>query len=142
MEISDIRRRYRSALEQARKASAERRTRIDHARNAYAGFLRDVAIPVFRMFANIAKAEGQPFTTFTPADGVRLVSERNADDFVEVVLDTSVDPPVPMARVSRRRGGDVLTTERPVREGTPIEALTDEDVLALLLGEIGTLVER
>lgn len=142
MEISDIRRRFRVALEQARKASAERRARKDAADTAYHAFLRDIAIPVFRMFSNVAKAEGQPFTVFTPADGVRLVSERSADDFVELFLDASVDPPEVSARVNRRRGGDQLSMERPVRPGAPINSLTDEDVLALLLGEVGALVER
>lgn len=142
MEISDIRRRFRAAVEQSRKASAERRDINDAAGIAYAAFLRDIGIPVFRMFANVAKAEGQPFTTFTPANGVRLVSERSADDYVELFLDAAVVPPQVMARVNRRRGGDVLTTERPVREGAPINGLTDEDVLALLLSEIGVLMER
>lgn len=142
MEISDIRRRFRTALEQARKASAERREINDAAGIAFGAFLRDVGIPVVRMFANVAKAEGQAFTTFTPANGVRLVSERNADDFIELYLDTAAHPPQVMARVNRRRGGDVLTTERPVREGAPINGLTDEDVLALLLQEIGRLIER
>ena len=142
MEISDIRRRFRAALDHARKASAERRTRADAASVAYAAFLRDVAVPVFRMFSTVAKAEGQAFTIFTPADGVRLVSERHADDFVELFLDGSQDPPEVMARANRRRGGDVITTERPVRAGAPINSLTDEDVLSLLLGEIGGLAER
>ena len=142
MEISDIRRRFRMALEQAKKVSAERRVRADAASIAYAAFLRDVAIPVFRMFSNVAKAEGQPFTIFTPADGVRLVSERHADDFIELFLDASQDPPDVVARVNRRRGGDLITAERPVRAGAPINGLTDEDVLALLLGEMGSLTER
>jgi hypothetical protein len=142
MEISDIRRRFRTAIEQAKKASAERRTRADAASVAYEAFLRDIAIPVFRMFSNVAKAEGQPFTTFTPAGGVRLVSERHADDFVELFLDASQDPPEVLARANRRRGGDMITTERPVRAGAPINSLTDEDVLALLLAEIGNLTER
>lgn len=142
MEISDIRRRFRVALEQARKASADRRERVDAAAIAYRAFLRDIGIPVFRMFANVAKAEGQPFTIFTPADGVRLVSERNGDDFIELYVDSSLEVPQVIARVNRRRGGDVLTTERPVRDGAPINSLTDEDVLALLLREIGTLTER
>lgn len=142
MEISDIRRRFRAAIDQAKKASAERRTRADAASVAYAAFLRDIAIPVFRMFSNVAKAEGQPFTIFTPADGVRLVSERHADDFVELFLDASQDPPDVVARVNRRRGGDMMTTERPVRVGAPINSLTDEDVLSLLLAEIGNLTER
>jgi hypothetical protein len=142
MEISDVRRRFRASLEQSKKAAAERRGRSDEATTAYQAFLRDVGIPVVRMFANIAKAEGQPFTTFTPADSVRLVSERNADDFIEIFLDTSLDPPQVVARVNRQRGGDVLTSERAVREDAPINGLTDEDVLALLLAEIGKLVER
>lgn len=142
MEISDIRRRFRTALEQSRKASAERRARNDAAQVAYGAFLRDIGIPVFRMFANVAKAEGQPFTIFTPAGSVRLVSERAADDFVELFVDAAVDPPQVMARVNRRRGGDLLTTERAVRPGAPINGLTDEDVLAMLLEEFGTLVER
>jgi hypothetical protein len=142
MEISDIRRRFRTAIEQAKKASAERRARADAASVAYAAFLRDIAIPVFRMFANVAKAEGQPFTIFTPADGVRLVSERHADEFVELFLDSSQDPAEVIARVNRRRGGDVMTTERPVRAAAAINSLTDEDVLALLLAEIGNLTER
>jgi hypothetical protein len=142
MEISDIRRRFRVAIEAAKKASGDRRARADAASSAYAAFLRDVAIPVFRVFSNVAKAEGQPFTIFTPADGVRLVSERHADDFVELFLDASQDPPQVMARVNRRRGGDVFTAERPVRADAPIDGLTDEDVLALLLAEIGSLTER
>lgn len=142
MEISDIRRRFRTAMEQSKKASAERRARADAASVAYAAFLRDIATPVFRMFSNVAKAEGQPFTIFTPAGGVRLVSERHADDFVELFLDASQDPPDVVARVNRRRGGDLMTTERRVREGAPINSLTDEDVLALLLAEIGNLTER
>jgi hypothetical protein len=142
MEISDIRRRFRTALEQARKASAERRARHDAANVAYAAFLRDIGIPVFRMFANVASAEGQRFTIFAPADGVRLVSEREADDFIELFVEASVDPPQVMARVNRRRGRDLLTTERPVRDGAPINSLTDEDVLSMLLAEFGALIER
>jgi hypothetical protein len=142
MEISDIRRRFRAAIDQARKAAADRRSRVDAASIAYEAFLRDIATPVFRMFANVAKAEGQPFTIFTPAGGVRLSSERHADDFIEVFLDASQDPPEVMARVNRRRGGDLVTTERPLRAGGPIDGLTDEDVLALLLAEIGSLTER
>lgn len=142
MEISDIRRRFRAALDQARKASTERRLRADEAGVAYNAFLRDVATPVFRMCANVAKAEGLPFTVFSPAGRVQLVSERNPDDFIEMFLDASVDPPQVTARVNRRRGGDVTTIERPLREGTPINVLHDEDVLSFLLGEIGTLAER
>jgi hypothetical protein len=142
METSDIRRRLRQALEQARTATTERRTRADLAATAYAAFLRDVATPVFRTVANVAKAEGQGFTVFTPADGVRLVSERHGEDYVEVWLDTSLDPPKIATRANRSRGRNVTTSEGLLRPEAPISGVTDEDVLDFLLSQIGMLVER
>lgn len=142
METSEIRKRLRTALEQSRKASAERRERTDAASVAYRAFLRDVGTPVFRQFANVLKAEGHPFTTYTPADGVRLVSERHDQDFIELWLDSSLDPPEVSTRVNRQRGRDISSREAVLRAGAPINSLTDEDVLAFLLGEVGGLVER
>jgi hypothetical protein len=142
MEISDIRRRLRHALEQARKDSAERRARTDLAATAYGAFLRDVAAPVFRTFANVAKAEGHAFAVFTPAEGLRLASERHADDFMEVWLDTSLDPPQVSTRVGRVRGRDLTMKEGLLRADAPIGGLTEEDVLGFLLTNIGPLVER
>jgi hypothetical protein len=142
MEISDIRRRFKLALEQAKKASAEKRERTDMASTAFAAFLRDTAVPVVRMFANVAKAEGQPFAVFTPPDTVRLASERNADDFIEIWLDTSLDPPQVATRVNRVRGRNLTSIEGLLRKDAPINGFTDEDVLAFLLEQIGALVER
>ena len=142
METSVIRRRLRQALEDAKKATAERRARADVAQTAYATFLPDVATPVFRMVANVAKGDGHLFTVFTPADGVRLVSERHGEDFIEIWLDTSLDPPQVATRVNRARGRNVTTNEGLLRQDAPINALTEEDVLAFLLANIGTLVER
>ena len=142
MEISDVRRRLRQALEQAKKAGAEKRARTDLAAVSFGTFLRDVAVPVFRMFANVAKAEGHGFAVFTPSDIVRLASERSADDFIEVWLDTSLDPPQVATRVNRMRGRDVTTTEGLLNPGAPIASLTDEDVLSFLVAQIGLLVER
>jgi hypothetical protein len=142
MEISDIRRRLRQALDQAKKATADRRARADLAASAYGAFLRDIGMPVFRMFANVAKAENYPCTVFTPAEGVRLVSERHGEDFIELFLDSSLDPPKIATRVSRVRGRNVMATEGLLRPESPINSLTDEDVLAFLLEHIGELVER
>jgi hypothetical protein len=142
MEISDIRRRLRQALEQAKKANAERRVRADEAAVAYAAFLRDIGTPVFRMVANVLKAENYACTVFTPAEGVRLVSERHGDDFIELWLDGSLDPPKIASRVSRARGRNVTTDEQLLRPESPINSLTDEDVLAFLLEKVGMLVER
>jgi hypothetical protein len=142
MEISDIRRRLRTALEQHRKQSAERRTRADEAAVAYRAFLRDTAVPVFRMVANVAKAEGHPFAVYTPADGVRLVSERNERDFVELWLDASLDPPRVGTRVNRQVGRDLVSKEGLLRPEAPIPSLADEDVLAFVIRELVELSER
>ena len=142
METPDIRRRLRHALEDAKKATADRRARADAAAAAYAPFLEEIATPVFRMVANVARGEGHLFSVFTPAEGVRLVSDRHGEDFLEVWLDTTLDPPQVATRVNRIRGRNVTTTEGQLRAGAPIDALADEDVLAFLLANIGPLVER
>ena len=142
MEISDIRRRLRTTLEETRKASAERRARSEAAQVAYRAFLRDTATPVFRMFGNILKAEGYSFTIHTPPESVRLVSDRHEQDFIELWLDTSLDPPEVATRSNVQHGRDMLSREGILRPGASIVALTDEDVLAYLLGEVGRIVER
>jgi len=142
MEIPDVRRRVRQMLERARRASAERRARVDAAARAYESFLSRVATPVFRMFATAIRAEGHAFAVFTPAGGLRLASERSADDFIELLIDTESDPPTVAARINRGRGGRLLTAERPIREGAAIESLTEEDVLEFLLKAIEPFVER
>ncbi len=142
IEVSEIRRRLRQAIEQVRRAAVERRARADAAARAYDEFLAQVATPVFRMFASALNAEGFRFNVFTPAGGLRLMSERSNDDFVELFLDAESDPPAVAARVNRGRGRRLVTAERPVREDTAVEHLTDEDVVEFLLAEIPAFLER
>lgn len=142
IEVSEIRKRLRQALEQAKRASAERRTRADAAARAYDEFLLQVATPVFRMFSGALRAEGYPFSVFTPAGGLRLMSERSSADFIELFLDTDADPPVAAARINRGRGRRLVTAERPVRQNAQVDQLTDEDVVQFLLAEIAPFVER
>jgi len=142
METSDVRRRLRLTIEAARRQASERRTRADAAAQAWEPFLRNTAAPVFRVVANVLKIEGYPFQVFTPAGGLRLMSERSSDDFLELVLDTRADPPGAIGRVNRGRGGRLITTERPLRPDTPVDALTEEDVLTFVLDEIAAFVER
>jgi hypothetical protein len=142
MEISEVRKRLLHTLERAKRAGAERRVKADAAARAYEVFLESVATPVFRMFASAIKAEGHPFAVFTPAGGLRLASEHSSGDFIELALDTAADPPAAVARITRGRGHRILSTERPVREGVPIDRLTEEDVLEVLLSEIVPFVVR
>jgi hypothetical protein len=142
IQVSEIRKRLRQALEQVKRERAERRARADQAAHAYEAFLTDIATPVFRMFSSVLKADGHPFSVFTPAGGLRLMSERSNDDFIELFLDAEADPPVVSARVSRGRGRRLISAERAVREEAAVDQLTDEDVVEFLLREIVQFVER
>jgi hypothetical protein len=142
MEVSEIRRRVRAAIESARREAKERRVRSDRAALEYQDFLRDRAVPLLQTVAAALVAEGHRFKGFTPADSVRLASETSGNDFIELSLDATTDPPTVIGRTSRGRGSRLVDIERPVREGMGIADLSDEDVLAFLMEEIAGFVER
>ena len=52
------------------------------------------------------------------------------------------NPPRVATRVNRQVGRDLVSREGLLRPETPIPSLTDEDVLAFLLGEVVELSER
>lgn len=136
IETSEVRRRLRSAIEQARSNAAARRERGDSAARDYDVFLASIAVPVVQQFANVLSGEGHHFQVATPAGSVRLTSAASNEDYIEIALDTSQDPPEVVGRTSRGRGRRMISTERPVREQTAVAELNDEDVLAFLLTEI------
>lgn len=142
VEISEVRRRLRAAIEKGRRDSAERRARTDAASRDYEAFLAQRASPVFHQFAAALNAEGHRFKIFTPASSIRLASERSPDEFIELSLDNSSDPPAVIGRTMRGRGRRTVSSERAIKDGTEIVDLTDEDVLVFLLQEIASLVER
>ncbi len=142
MEVSEVRRRLRAAVEEARQSAAERRTRNDAAARDYEEFLGQRAVPVFHQLATALTGDGHLFKVFTPAGSVRLASERSHEEFIELVLDDSSDFPVVVGRTSRGRGRRMISAERPVRDRTPISELTEEDVLSFLLQEIPHFLER
>jgi len=136
IETSEVRRRLRSAIEQARNNAAARRERSDAAARDYEKFLAAIAVPVVHQFANVLSAEGHHFHVATPADTVRLTSASSNEDYIEIALDTTQDPPEVVGRTSRGRGRRMITTERAVREHTAIAELNEEDLLAFLLSEV------
>jgi hypothetical protein len=142
MEISEVRRRLRGAIDKARRESAERRTRGDAAARDYETFLSARAAPVFHQVAAALKADGQQFNVFTPESSIRLAAERSPDEFIELSLDTSSDPPAVIGRTTRGRGRRTVSSERVLKEASPIADLTEEDVLAFLVEEIARLLER
>lgn len=142
IETSELRKRLRLAIEQSRKNAAARRAKLDEAASAYTELLKYTATPLVQMLANALRAEGYNFAVFTPNDGLRMSLERSGDDFIEFALDTSQDEPHVILRVSRSRGRRVVQHERPIKGRTPIDRLTDDDVLEALLEEIAPFVER
>jgi hypothetical protein len=142
IEPSALRRRLRSAIEQARSNASARRERATAAARDYEVFLEKVAIPVVHQFANVLGAEGHQFQVATPAGSVRLSSAARSEDYVEIALDTSEDPPEVVGRTSRGRGRRMISSERAVRERTAVSELNEEDVLAFLLTEIVQFVGR
>ncbi len=141
METSVVRNRLRETIERAKRRAAERRGRGDEAARAYQQFVDDLAVPLFRQIAGALRADGYPFTVFTPLGSVRLMSDRHAEDFVEILLDITGDAPEVVGRSSRLRGRNIVEAERPVGNGKP-GAITEEDLLEFLLKELEPLVER
>jgi hypothetical protein len=142
VEISEVRRRLLGALEKARHDAAERRARVDLAARDYEAFLSQRAAPVFHQLAAALKAEGHQFNVFTPAASIRLAAARSPEEFIELFLDDSSNPPMVVGKVTRGRGRTISSSERPLKDGAGIADLTDEDVLVFLLEEIPRLIER
>ena len=141
MEISDVRRRVTETVERAKRSAGERRARSDDAARDYATFLDSLAVPLVRQVANVLKAEGYLFGVFTPSGSVRLASEKSADDYIEISLDTSGEYPVVLGHSRHARGRRVVEHERPIG-GPEIRSVSEEQLLAFLLEELGPLVER
>ena len=139
MEISLVRKRLTATIDRAKQQAAERRGRSDQASRDFEVFLSKIAIPLFRQVANALRADGYAFTVFTPAGSVRLMSDRAAEDYIEISLDTAGDVPCVMGQTSRNRGRRVIDSERAI--GAP-DALAEDDVLEFLLKELEAFVER
>jgi hypothetical protein len=139
METSAVKKRLTQTIEHAKKAAADRRARGDEAGKAFATLLSAIAIPLFRQTGNVLKAEGYGFSLFTPSGSVRLMSDRSAEDFIELSLDSNGETPQVIGHVSRMRGRRVVESERAI--GAP-ETLTEDMLLDFLAKELEAFVER
>ncbi len=129
-------------MERSKARQQQRRQRTADAELGYRKFLDQAATPVARQLCQALKAEGYPFTVFTPSGGVRLSSDHGRDDYIELSLDTASDPPQVIGRVSRVRGSRTLTTERGLKPGATPADITDEDVLAYFVEALEPWLER
>jgi hypothetical protein len=142
LEVSHVNKRVRSAIDLAKARAQSRRETAALADKAYGLFLETLAIPVTRQVANALKVAGIGFTVETPGGGLRLSADRGRDDFIEFVLDSSGDVPQAAGRISLSRGSRTLDEVLPVKAGTPIDELTEEDVLEFLIAALEPWLER
>lgn len=142
MEVSDVRRRLRSAIDEARRNAGERRQRKDDAVRAWERALETGITPAFHQLASALTAEGYRFKVVTPGTTVRLVPERGGDQFVEIALDTEGDEPLVMIRSAHGRGRRMTERERAIAAGTAIGALTDVEIASAVIDELVPFLER
>ncbi len=142
MEVSEVRRQLKHAIDRAKVRAQRKRNAAAEAERAYATFLEEIATPTTRMLASALKAEGYAFTVSTPSGGLRLASDRGRDDYIELTLDGSGDKPTVVGRVRRTRGSRTLEDERPIKAGAAPQDLTEGDVLSFLVGALEPWLER
>jgi len=141
MEVSVVRQQVTAAIERAKQTALAHRARVDELSHAYDSFLPDVAVPLFRQIASVLKAGGYPFTVSTPGGSVKLGSDKNSGDAIEVVFDAAGDEPRVLLRSTRTRGRRVLEKERPITTGS-LASLADEHLLAVVLEELEPFLAR
>jgi hypothetical protein len=144
MEVSDVRRRVRAVIDDARRQAAIRREKADRSAREYETFLAERAVPVIRQLADALTAEGLRFKFSTPAGSIRLFSDRAPDDYVELALESEPPggTPVLLIRSNRGRGSHQVTSERAAHDATRLSELSESDVLDLFLRELEPLLER
>ena len=142
LESGEVRKRLRQTIEAAKREAAARRAALGDAGQVYETFLAEQAVPVFRQVQAALKAEGHVFQVLTPAGMARLVSDRDKDDYLEVVLDGSRTPAAVVGRISKVRGTELTAAEQLIRANAKVSDLTDEDVLDWILRVIVPFVER
>lgn len=142
MEVSDVRRHLRGAIEDAKRRAADRRSRVDEAARAYERFLTGVAVPLFHTLAQALVAEGLRFKVQTPGQAVRLVPDRASEEYIEIALDSERDTPAIVVRAVRGRGRRMLSTERTIAEGRAIGETTDQELIAAVIEDLLPLIER
>ena len=135
-ELTDLRRRVRQAIQDAKRRAGDRRTARDEASKAWATAVAEVVEPEATVMAAALTGEGLPFRLETPRGTIRLVSERSADDYIEIVLDDSDERDVPevIGRSVMGRGRQSVTViEEPL--GAPAD-LTPDRISAFFLDAI------
>jgi hypothetical protein len=142
IDTGEIRKRLRLTIDRTRKAAAAQRAESDAAAGSFAPFVERTAAPVFRGLVQALRSEGYLFSLETPADAIRITSDRSAGDYIEITVDANRRPVALVARTAYTRGRRSFEQEHLVREGADFDAVTDEQLLELMLTLLEPFVER
>ncbi len=143
LEAGEVRKRLRQTIETAKRDAAARRAALASEQQAFDAFLENHAVPVLRQVASALKAEGHVFQVLTPAGTARLQSDREQNDYLEIVLEGTRGTPTVIGRSSYARGSQLQTAEHRIGDASALVSdLTDEDVFEWVLRVILPLVER
>lgn len=142
LDIGEVRRQVRLAIEAARRDASAHRAQVDEAGKAFEALLEQVAIPLFRQFTSALRSEGLLFRVVTPAGSARIEAERSADNFVEIALDAARRPVALVLRRSYTRGHHTSTDDLVVQEGADLSSVSPSRLLPLLLESFAPFIER
>lgn len=135
-ELTDLRRRVRQAIQDARQKAAARRVSRDDAAKAWAAAIAEIVEPVAANVAAAMTGEGLAFKLETPRGSVRIVSDRSPGDYIEVVLDDADEREAPevIGRTVRGRGRQSVTVIEELL-GPPAQ-LSEDRVIAFFMGAL------
>jgi len=143
MEPSALRKRVKEAIDGARQAATARRVAGDAAERAWRAARETVVVPTWQQTVQVLRSEGYLLQVSTPSDTVRVSTEKNPQDGVELALETGSQGPFLLQRVTTTRGREVTSDERVAVAGTEtIAALNEEQAVALLLSALAPFFER
>jgi hypothetical protein len=142
MEISDVRRRLRGAIDKAKRRVADHRAVADEASRVWAEKLTESIVPAFQAVQSALSGENYRFTVSTPGQTARLSPEKSPAEFVEMALDTERELPAVLIRSTRGRGSRTVSSERIVAEAPAIPEITQSAVVDVLIEELEPFIER
>ncbi len=142
LESGYVRKQVLHMLQDAKRLATERRVLAADADCDGTKILNLVVAPVFKAVATALKTEGYKFRVVTPVGVVRLVSEASSDEFIEISLDVTREPPALIGGVSRRWGRRLLVDEIVIREFPETADFSEQEVLDFLLKQVVPFVER
>jgi hypothetical protein len=142
LDLAEVRRQLRLAIERAKRDAAAQRHEADEAGRAFGSLLEHVAVPLFRQFTSALRAEGLLFRFVTPSGSVRVEAERSADNYLELTLDTARRPVALVLRRGYTRGHHIYNDDFVISEGFDLSGVTPAVLFASLMNAVTPFIER